>query len=148
MKTKSKNSLTPISGSFSAKTVKSILFALFCFIASVTHASSTIFNAGIPLEKTAHLSETLIPLPDANPQILLAIAARHGKAKGQFTEQAALAMKQQFGKEIPIFIQATRIGKIPEQKDCVQVRLTFSTSPEYSSTYPAESIDMAVCPNR
>ena len=50
------------------------------------HAAET-FNGGISLDKTEKLVKSSIPLPDGKPDVLLALAMRHGLARGQTVQE-------------------------------------------------------------
>ncbi|EPH9125458.1 hypothetical protein V3L65_002179, partial [Neisseria gonorrhoeae] len=89
-----------------------------------------------------------IPLPDGKPDALLALAMRHGSAKGYFSGRAAAAVKQKFRQDIPIFVEAVRMEEIKNKPGCNRVRLTFHTSPALSQTFPSEIMDIGACPNR
>lgn len=111
------------------------------------HAAET-FNGGISLDKTEKLVKSSIPLPDGKPDVLLALAMRHGSARGHFSGKAAAAVHKQFKKEVPIYIEAVRQEALKNKPGCNKVRLTFKTTPQYESLAPTQSIDMEVCPNK
>ncbi|HGM0772835.1 TPA: hypothetical protein ACKJ12_000572 [Neisseria gonorrhoeae] len=52
------------------------------FFTGMALAASLPYTGGIALEKTEALARTSIPLPDGKPDALLALAMRHGSAKG------------------------------------------------------------------
>lgn len=70
--------------------VKPIL--LWLLAASAATAAADTFTGGISLDKTVKLAQQPIALPDGNPQPILALAARHGQAKGYFSGKAAEAV--------------------------------------------------------
>ncbi|EMU0852519.1 hypothetical protein V3M32_002149, partial [Neisseria gonorrhoeae] len=79
------------------------------FFTGMALAASLPYTGGIALEKTEALARTSIPLPDGKPDALLALAMRHGSAKGYFSGRAAAAVKQKFRQDIPIFVEAVRM---------------------------------------
>lgn len=111
-------------------------------------ANDGVFTGGIALDKTALLAKQSIALPTGNPEPILALAMRHGKAQGHFSGQAAQAIKQRYGKAIPIYVSAERLERIKEQPDCHKVKLVFSTSQEFEHTAPPQTIETAVCIKR
>ncbi|EMT2699976.1 hypothetical protein OMC81_001554, partial [Neisseria gonorrhoeae] len=108
------------------------------FFTGMALAASLPYTGGIALEKTEALARTSIPLPDGKPDALLALAMRHGSAKGYFSGRAAAAVKQKFRQDIPIFVEAVRMEEIKNKPGCNRVRLTFHTSPALSQTFPSE----------
>lgn len=111
-------------------------------------AETPVYTGGIALEKTANLAKQSIPLPDGNPKPLLALAARHGAAQGHFSGKAAELIKKQFGKPVPIHIEAKKVGRVKDQPKCDQIRLTYKTTPQFASIAPEQIVNVAVCPNR
>lgn len=111
-------------------------------------AESPVYTGGISLERTAALVKQSIPLTDGNPQPLLALAARHGSARGHFSGKAAAAVRQQFGRDIPLYIEAVKVGKVKGQPKCDRIRLTYKTDKQFAAIAPEKQIDVAVCPKR
>lgn len=124
------------------------IIILFSIWSSFVSAESGIFTGGISLEKTAFLAKQSIALPDGNPEPILALAMRHGKAQGYFSDKAAAAIKQRYGKAIPIFVSAERLERMKGQPECHKVKLVFSTSSEFVNIAPAQTIETAVCAKR
>lgn len=116
-----------------------------CCMASVSAAP---YTGGIALDKTAQLAKETIAVPNGNPQQLIALAARHGHAKGRFTGQAAEAVAKRFGKPIPIYIEATDIGEVVGQAGCRHIKLRYYTSASYQAKYADRYVEVAACPNR
>lgn len=97
------------------------------------------------------LSKQVIPLDDGDPRPVMALAAIHGSARGQITGKAADVIKQRSGSAAPVFVDAKRIGAVPDQPGCSKVRLTYSTSKEFAAQFakqPIPTLDIAVCPNK
>lgn len=130
------------------KVTKRAAVCLILTAACYAAAETPVYTGGIALEKTAALSKQSLPLPDGNPQPLLALAARHGTAKGHFSGKAAEAVGKQFGKAVPIYVEAVKIGKVKEQPRCDQIRLTYKTDRQFAASAPEKQIDVAVCPKR
>lgn len=110
--------------------------------------AADVYTGGIALDKTAQLAQQSTPLPDGNPQTVLALAMRHGRAKGHFSGKAADAIKQKYGKNIPIFVEAVRQEVIRGKPRCHRVQLIFKTLPEFEKLAPAQNVDIEVCPNQ
>ncbi|WP_434778544.1 hypothetical protein [Neisseria sp. Ec49-e6-T10] len=106
------------------------------------------FSIGAPKVDTLSLSKQVIPLDKGDPRPLMAIAAIHGKARGQITGEAAKIIKERTKSAAPIFIEAVKLSDIEDQPGCAKVKLTYTTSKEYSAQFPAQSMDVAVCPNK
>ena len=111
-----------------------------------------LFNSLIHAETkpdTLALSKQIIPLNDGDPRPVMALAVKHGTAKGQITGKAAEIMKQRSGSDAPVFIEATKVGAVINQPGCSKVRLTYSTSKKYAATFSQQpSMEIAVCPNK
>ena len=115
-------------------------------VALFTGATLAAAGGSISLDKTAGLAAAGIPLPDGKPQPLLALAMRHGTAKGYFSGAAAQAIKTKFGQEVPIFVTATKLEPIKNKPGCNKVQLTFKASEKFAASYPEQSLLIAVCP--
>lgn len=126
---------------------KAALVYAVCFQTAWVQAAD-IYTGAISLDKTVKLAQQSIPLPDANPQPVLALAMRHGQAKGHFSGKAAELIKQKYGKSIPILVEAVRKEAIKGKPGCNRVQLTFKTTPEFEQTAPKQSVDIEVCPNK
>lgn len=127
---------------------KTLLLGLIVSLMPLAATASEVFTGGVALEKTAQLAKQSIPLNDGNPEPVLALAARHGKALGHFSGKAAEAVRKTYGKPIPIYVIAEKTGAVSGQPGCSKIQLTYKTSPEYASSSPEQKIDVAVCPKR
>lgn len=116
--------------------------------AALPVSASDIYTGGIALEKTAKLAQESVPLPDGNPQPVLALAMRHGQAKGHFSGKAAEAVRQQYGRDIPISVTAERKEAVSGKPGCRKIRLTYKSGGAFAGRYPDKSIDVEVCPNK
>ncbi len=124
-----------------------------CLIASLSLCVATAvwantYTGGIPLSSTLDASKHSLALTKGDPRPVVALAMRHGKARGHFAGQAAAFIKQKTGIDAPIYVEATKKGPVKGQPQCNEVELKFFTSPAYASTYPEQISTMAVCPNR
>lgn len=127
---------------------KIILPTMVVCLIQAAFANDKPFTGGIALEKTASLVKQSIPLPTGNPEPLLALAMRHGQAQGHFSDKAAEAVAMRFGKPIPILVAAKRLERMKDSPHCHKVSLTFSTTPEFSSSAPTQVIETKVCAKR
>ena len=125
---------------------KSIVAALGLLMATTVLANS--YTGGIPLSNTAEATKHSLALTKGDPRPVVALAMRHGKARGHFAGQAAAFIKQKTGVAAPIFVEATKKGAVKGQPQCNEVELRFFTSPAFASTYPEQVSTMAVCPKR
>lgn len=112
------------------------------------NSNAKVFDGGIPLNKTEYMTEKEINLPDANPKPVLALAMRHGHAKGRFTGEAEAMMTQKYGKKVPIYVEAKKIGSVKGQPECGEIQMTFRTTKLLESEYPSQTVMMSVCPNK
>lgn len=128
------------------KAIKRLTVYLLCLAAMP--ALAEVYTGGIALSQTEAAAKQSVPVTDGNPQTVIALAMRHGKARGHFAGKAEEAMKKQFGKPIPIYIEAERMEKIPGKTGCHRVRVTYKTSPELAAQAPSEAMDIEACPNR
>ena len=110
--------------------------------------ANDVFTGGISLKQTESLSKQIIPLPRGNLEPLLALAMRHGEAHGQFTGAIAEVITEQFGQDIPIYVDAKKGAPIKDQPGCNQVDLTFRPGGAFNSQYQPEKIPVVVCPNK
>lgn len=129
-------------------TMTSKALAAMLLTTAATAFAAQPYTGGIALDKTEKLAQTSIPLPNGRPDAVLALAMRHGRAKGHFSGRAAAAIKQQYGKEIPIHIEAVKKEAVKGKAGCNKVTLTFKTTPEFERMAPTQSVDIEVCPNR
>lgn len=120
--------------------------AMLLIVAFSMNSNANVFTGGIPLSETENLAKTSLPINDGNPQALLALAARHGYAKGHFAGPAAEVMRKKFGRSVPVNIEAKRIGQVSGQPDCSHIRLTYKTGAN-GKDVSQETMDMSVCPN-
>ena len=130
------------------KIYSEVLIAFLATAAVVPLSAASPYNGGIALDKTEKLAKESIPLPDGKTDVLLALAMRHGSAKGHFSGKAAQAIRQQYKKNIPIFIEAVRYESLKNKPDCNRVRLTFKSTPQFENIAPSQSVDIEVCPKR
>lgn len=125
---------------------KYITALLSLFLISGVFANG--YTGGIPLSNTSEAAKHSLALTKGDPRPVVALAMRHGKARGHFAGQAAAFIKQKTGVAAPIYVEATKKGPVKGQPQCNEVELRFFTSPAFASTYPEQVSTMAVCPNR
>ena len=88
------------------KIYSEVLIAFLATAAVVPLSAASPYNGGIALDKTVKLAKESIPLSDGKPDVLLALAMRHGSANGNFCGMAAHAIVQPNTKKFQIFMAA------------------------------------------
>lgn len=97
---------------------------------------------------TPALSKQVIPLDNGDPRPLIALAAKYGSAKGQISGKAAEIIKKRTGSDAPVFVEAIKVGVVPDQPGCAKIKITYSTSKEYAAEFSQQpQLEVAACPN-
>ena len=116
-------------------------------LGTVTAISSTLVHAddsnrGSTDPKLSKLPEVIIPIPDGDIRPILAVAAKFGSAKGEFTGKVAKQVFDRFGKAT-VRVKAVKMSELSE--GCPKIIATI-----YQVENPSlqQEIPFRVCPNQ